>query len=115
MKKCLGVGCAAKCVKESREKRKRKKTKGEGLALVAKEKQKEKQEKEIEKGNGLGWVWGQGVNKYIKRIEYIWVMWVYNIVKIYCENVVNITLFEIKNAKVKYFFTKYFIKRVIYY
>ena len=71
VKKCLGVGYAAKCVKESREKRKRKKTKGEGLALVAKEKQKEKQEKEIEKGNGLGWVWGQGVNKYIKRIEYI--------------------------------------------
>ena len=115
MKKCLGVGCAAKCVKESREKRKRKKTKGEGLALVAKEKQKEKQEKEIEKGNGLGWVWGQGVNKYIKRIEYIWVTPVHNIVKIYYKNVVNITLFEKRNVKAKYIFTKSFIKRVIYY
>ena len=40
---------------------------------------------------------------------------VYNIVKIYYENIVNITLFEKRNIKAKYFFTKSFIKRVIYY
>ena len=42
-------------------------------------------------------------------------MSVHNIVKIYCENIVDITLFEKRNARVKYFFTKSFIKRVIYY
>ena len=96
MKKCVGVGCVAECVEEIRERRKRKKTKGVGLALVAEEKRKEKKEKEKEKGNGLGWVWGQDANKYIKRIEYIWVTLVHNIVKIYCENVVNITLLKEK-------------------
>ena len=61
VKKCLGVGCAAKCVKESREKRKRKKTKGEGLALVAEEKQKEKRGKRKRKRKRKGkWV-GLGV------------------------------------------------------
>ena len=45
VKKCVGVGCVAKCVEERRERRKRKKTKGEGLALVAEEKQKEKKGK----------------------------------------------------------------------
>ena len=40
-KKCVGVGCVAECVKESRERRKRKKTKGEGLVLVSEEKWKE--------------------------------------------------------------------------
>ena len=73
VKKCVGVGCVAKCVEERRERRKRKKTKGEGLALVTEEKRKEKKEKEKErekeKGNGLGWMWVQGANKYIKRIE----------------------------------------------
>ena len=42
-------------------------------------------------------------------------MAVHNIVKIYCENIINRTFFEKKNVKAKYFFTKSFIKIVIYY
>ena len=61
VKKCVGVGCVAKCVEERRERRKRKKTKGEGLALVAEEKQKEKKGKRKRKRKRKGkWV-GLGV------------------------------------------------------
>ena len=75
-----------------------------------------KGKKEKKKRREMGWVGvGQVANKYIKSIEYIWVISVHNIVKIYYENVVDITLFEKRNAKAKYFFTKSFIKRVIYY
>ena len=42
-------------------------------------------------------------------------MSVHNIMKIYCKNIVDITFFEKKNVKAKYFFTKSFIKRIIYY
>ena len=41
VKKCVGVGCVAECVEESRERRKGKKTKGIGLALVTEENWKE--------------------------------------------------------------------------
>ena len=74
-----------------------------------------KKEKRKRKGKWVGSSVGQAANKYIKSIEYIWVTSVHNIVKIYCENVADITLFEKRNAKAKYFFTKSFIKRVIYY
>ena len=87
MKKWVGVAYVAKCVEESRERRKRKKTKGEGLALVVEEKKRKMG------WVGLGWVWGQGANKYIKIIEYIWVIPVQNIVKMYCKNIVDIILF----------------------
>ena len=40
---------------------------------------------------------------------------VHNIIKIYYENVVDITIFEKRNVKAKYFFTNSFIKSVIYY
>ena len=92
-------------------------TKGVGLALVAEENRKEKKKRKEKKRKGkwVGLGVGQGVNKYIKRIRYIWVTSHYNIVKIYYENVVNITLSEKRNIKAKYFFTKFFIKRVIYY
>ena len=74
-----------------------------------------KKRKRKRKGNGLGGVWGQGANKYNKRIEYIWVTSFHNIVKVYNENIMDITFFEKRNAKAKYYFTKSFIKRVIYY
>ena len=41
VKNCVGVGCVAECVEESRERRKRKKSKGIGLALVTEENRKE--------------------------------------------------------------------------
>ena len=60
---------------------------------------KKRKRRRKRKGKWVGLGVGQGVNKYIKRIKYIWLMPVHNIVKIYCKNIVNIILFEKKMLK----------------
>ena len=61
-------------------------------------------------------VFGFNISLFKKCYVYnIFIINFHNIVKIYYENVVDITIFEKRNAKTKYFFTKSFIKRIIYY
>ena len=60
-------------------------TKGVGLALGWGKMEGKKEKKTEKKKREMGWVGlgvGQGANKYIKRIKYIWLMLVHNIVKI---------------------------------